>query len=245
MNFERGYTMGSIFFEFLEAGGVLEALGLLTEKISSVATIIKLPELVLFILGAAVAVFVGCAGYKYIKLISTACFVVAGYGIGEALFETAKGHWSWNIPDFVGTVAGIVLLALLGYLAYKKFAYALFGVACFAGFMLAYYTYPNYLLAIAVGVIVAMLSMHFVRYAFVILTSFGSGCVLMAMIAAMFPQVTLLQQNEGFVGRFVTIVASLLFVAIQFYSTKGSGTGANKLHNGKKRVKIRRVFDVW
>ena len=243
--------MGSIFFEFLEAGDVLEALGLLTDKAAGLASILKLPALALFILGAAIALFVGSMGYKYIKLIATACFAVAGFGIGDALFETAKAHWSWNVPDFVGTLVGIAALAALGYLAYKKFAYALFGVACFTGFVLAYYTYPNYLLAIAAGVVAALLSMHFVRYAFVIITSFGGGCVLVAMVAAMLPDTTILQQNEGFVGRFLTIVISLLFVAIQFYLTKGSAGQHNvgdmnifKKH-GPKRVKIRRVFDVW
>ncbi len=235
--------MGSIFFEILASGGIPEALNLVTEKLSSLATMIKLPALVLFVLGAAAAMFVGTLGYKYIKLISSACFAIAGYGLGGALFEVAKAHWGWNLPDFVGTIAGIALLALLGYLAYKKFAYALFGVACFVGFVLAYFVYPNYVLAIAVGVIIAMLSMYFVRYAFVTITAFGGGFTLIAMLSAIAPGVAVLKLDEGFVGMFIAVVVSLFFVSLQFYATRGSGAG--KLLHGKKRVKIRRVFDMW
>lgn len=240
--------MGSVFFEILGSGGITEALNLVNEKMSSLATIIKLPALVLFVLGAVAAILVGSVGYKYIKLFSTACFAVAGYGIGNALFDVAKAHWNWNVPNLIGTIVGLAFLALLGYLAYKKFAYALFGVACFTGFVLAYFVYPNYLLAIAAGVIVALLSMHFVRYAFVTITSFGAGFVLISMLSAIAPNSALLKLGEGFMGKFFAVIVSLLFVAIQFRTTGGiaSGSGSDILKkHGPKRVKIRRVFDIW
>lgn len=256
MNFERGYTMGSIFFDLLAAGGISEAFLVLNEKISSFAEVIKLPALALFILGALIAAFVGTAGYKYIKLVAAACFAVAGYGLGGALFEVAKGHWNWDVPGFVSILAGLVVMALLGYLAYKKFAYSLFGVACFTGFVLAYFVYPNYVLALAVGVIAAMVSMYFVRYAFVTITSFVSGFTFISMLSAIAPQIGMLKLHEGFMGKFLAVVISLAFVALQFYITRGHANGgvSNKIggivgevfkKHGTKRVKIRRVFDMW
>lgn len=232
--------MGSIFFEILNAGGFAAALNLITEKLSFAATTIKLPALALFVVGAIVAILVGTLGYKYIKLLSTICFAVAGYGVGVALLNTLKTSFSWNLPGFAGTIAGIVFLALLGFLAYKKFAYALFGVACFAGFVVTYLLYPNYVIAIAVGGVVAMLAMYFVRYAFVIITSFSAGAVLMEMISAMAPQAKLLQL-EGFVGKALAIVAAVIFVSVQLQVTHKEA----KKFRGPKRVKIRRVFDVW
>ncbi len=244
--------MSSVFFEILGAGGIAEALSLVTEKLSNLADKTKLPAMLMFVLGAAVAIFIGVAGYKYIKLISTACFGVAGFIIGEKLFEVAKAHWSWKLPDVVGTLVGLVALALLGYLAYKKFAYALFGVAGFAGFILAYFIYPHYLLAIAAGIIAAMISMYFVRYAFAIITSFGAGFTFMGMVSAMFPEIAMFKLNEGFMGKFFAVSAFLIFVAIQFYITGGGvkkvGGVADVIErqfNGKRRVKIRRVFDAW
>ena len=240
MNFERGSIMGSIFIEVLNAGGVAPALNLISEKLSDLATTINLPAIAMFVLGAIVALLVGSLGYKYIKLISTICFAVAGFGIGEALFRTAKESFAWDVSDVVGTVAGVVLLVLMAVLAYKKFAYALFGLACFVGFLVTYFFVPNYIIAVAVGVVVAMLAMCFVRYAFVIITSLVAGYFLMAMISAMAPAVELLQLSSV-VGNILAILAALIFVSVQLTGTKKE----TKKLNGPKRVKIRRVFDTW
>ena len=246
MNFERGYIMGSIFFDILESGGIPEALNLLAEKWSSFGAGINIPTTVMLVLGAVIAVLVGSLGYKYIKLTATAVFAIAGFGIGKAFFEAAKEHWSLQLPDLVGTLVGVALLVLLGYLAYKKFAYALFGVACFAGFVVAFLIYPNYLLAVAAGVIVAMVSMYFVRYAFIAITSLGGGFVLIAMVSAIAPQISMLKLNEGFMGKLLAVVASLIFVAIQISLTGGVVRGKDPFKkSGPKRVKIRRVFDAW
>lgn len=232
--------MGSIFFEILNAGGVAPALNLISEKLSDLATTINIPALAMFVLGAIVALLVGSLGYKYIKLFSTICFAVAGYGIGEALFRTAKESFAWDVPDFVGTIAGVVLLALMAFLAYKKFAYALFGLACFVGFLVTYFFVPNYILAVAIGVVIAMLAMCFVRHAFAIITSLIAGYFLMAMISAMAPEVELLKLSSV-VGNILAILATLIFVSVQLTGTKKEA----KKFNGPKRVKIRRVFDVW
>ena len=232
--------MGSIFFEILNAGGVAPALNLITEKLSYLATIIKLPALAMFILGAVVALLVGTMGYKYIKLVSTICFAAAGYGIGEAIFRMAKDSFGWNVPSFTNIIAGVVLMVVLAILAYKKFAYALFGVAGFAGFLVAYFIFPNYVVAIAVGLVVAMVAMYFIRYAFVGITSLFAGFFLMAMMSAMVPAVRLFQLS-GIVGKLLAIVIALIFVSVQIRVTKKE----SKKFHGPKRVKIRRVFDAW
>ena len=232
--------MGSVFFEILNAGGYARALDLIAEKVSFLATTIKLPAIAMLVVGAIIAILVGTLGYKYIKLLSTVCFAVAGYGIGEALFSLASNSLGWKLPDYAGIIAGVVLFALLGFLAFKKIAFAMFGVACFAGFVMMYLFLPNYIIAIAVGAVVAMVSMYFVRYAFVIITSCAAGAVLMAMISAMAPQVALLQLG-GLVGKILAISAALIFVSVQFSATKKE----SKKFQGPRRVKIRRVFDAW
>ena len=232
--------MGSVFFEIFNAGGYARALDLIAEKVSFLATTIKLPAIAMLVVGAIIAILVGTLGYKYIKLLSTVCFAVAGYGIGEALFKTASNSFGWKLPDYAGIIAGVVLFALLGFLAFKKIAFAMFGVACFAGFVMMYLFLPNYVIAIAVGAVVAMVSMYFVRYAFVIITSCAAGAVLMAMISAMAPQVALLQLG-GLVGKILAITAALIFMSVQFSATKKE----SKKFQGPRRVKIRRVYDAW
>ena len=101
---------------------------------------------------------------------------------------------------------------------------------------------PNYIVAAAVGVVVAMVAMYFVRWAFVIITSCAAGAVLMAILSAMAPTVGILQLS-GVVGKVLAILAALIFVSVQITSTKKEG--AKKVGGGTRRVKIRRVFDAW
>ena len=234
--------MGPIFLEILNAGGYAAALNLIAEKLAYVAGIIKLPTSAVFVAGAILALLVGAIGYKYLKFISTVCFAVAGYGIGEALFRNAQNAFAWQLPDFASKIAGVVLMLVLAFLAFKKIAYALFGVAGAAGFVAMYLFVPNYIVAAAVGVVVAMVAMYFVRWAFVIITSCAAGAVLMAILSAMAPTVGILQLS-GVVGKVLAILAALIFVSVQITSTKKEG--AKKVGGGTRRVKIRRVFDAW
>ena len=232
--------MGSVFFDILNAGDVASAFYVIAEKLSNVASYINIPAIVMLVLGAVIALFLGVFGYKYIKLVCAVCFAAAGYGIGAGVFGLLKDAYVWEVPDFVGVLVGVAILALMGFLAFKKFAYALLGVSCFMGFALAYFIYPNYMVALAIGIVVAMLCMNFVRYAFVILTSLFGGFGLIAMLSAMLPAVEMLNLY-GFMGKLLALVASLIFVSIQFSITRKE----SKKSRGARRVKIRRVFDAW
>ena len=232
--------MGSVLLKILNAGGIG---GAINELINTVISFTggKIPEKAVLIAGLVLAVFIGILGYKYIKLLSTAFFAVAGYIIGSAGFGVIKGHFGWNIPNVVSYLVGVALLILLAYVAYKKFAYALCIIAGGIGFLAGYFIYPRYLVAAAVAVVVAMLAMCFVRYGFTAILSVTAGFLFMGMISAMVPDVRLLSLTEGFVGKLIAIVLSLIFVAIQLHM---SHVEIKKLR-GPRRVKIRRVFDTW
>ena len=233
--------MDSIFFEFLGTGGAPSAVLWAIDKLTAFANSINIPALVMFIVGAAVALFVGLFGYKCVKLLCGVGFGVAGYAIGYALFEFLKGQFGWNIPGFVGIIAGVVVLGVLGFLAFKKFAYALFGLIGFLVFVFAYFVYPNYLIAAVIGVVVALLSTYFVRMAVAVITSFIGAFTLVGMVSAIVPFVEIFSYREGLTSKMVAIMVFLVFVAIQL----GTTMPAKKAAQGTKRVKIRRVFDGW
>lgn len=234
--------LGSIFVKIIEAGNVGAVLDMINVKLGLIAETLKLPAILFFILGAAVAIFVGVCGYKYIKLLSSIFFGLIGYAIGSELFYVAKTHFAWEkLPDACVYIAGVLVLALFAFLAYKKFSYALFGVMGVAGFVVFYFIIPNISIAIAGAIAIALLSMFFIRYAFIILTSLGSGFVLLSMMHGIAPNISLLNVTEGYVGLFLALVASLIFVAIQFYISRKEAAK----HKGPKRVKIRRIFDTW
>ncbi len=212
-----------------------------TEKMTAFAADIKIPAIVMFVLGTAVALFVGLFGYKCVKLLCGVGFGVAGYAIGYALFEFLKGQFDWNLPGFVAIIAGVVVLGVLGFLAFKKFAYALFGLIGFLVFVFAYFVYPNYLVAAVIGIVVALLSTYFVRMAVAVITSFIGSFTLIGMISAMVPDVEIFNYGEGLTSKMIAIMVFLVFVAVQL----GTTMPAKKAAQGTKRVKIRRVFDAW
>ena len=232
--------MGAVLLKILNAGGIGGAISEVTNMIVS-AVGGKIPEKVILVAGMILAILIGTLGYKYIKLLSTAIFGVVGYAIGHVGFNMVKGHFGWNVPGAVSYLLGIAVLVLLGYLAYKKFAYALFAIAGVVGFVAGYFIYPSYFVGAAVAIVVAMVAMNFVRYGFVGILSVSAGFIFMGMISAMVPNLRLFSLSEGFVGRLIAIIISLIFVAIQLYLSRSE---AKKLR-GPRRVKIRRVFDTW
>lgn len=233
--------MGAVLTKILNAGGIGGAIREITDMLTSSAEGIKIPKEAVLIAGLLLAVFVGILGYKYIKLLSTAIFGIMGYAIGSEFFYLAKNSFGWDLPEFVLYLLSIALFVLLGCLAYKKFAYALFFIAGIVGFFAGYFIYPSYFLAVAMAVLAAMLAMSFVRYGFVIILSVCAGFIFMGMISAMAPDVRLLSLSEGFVGILLAIVVAFIFVAIQLAMSR---TETKKL-SGPRRVKIRRVFDTW
>lgn len=232
--------MGSVLLKILNAGGIGGAINEVTNIVVSFAGG-KISEKVVLAIGLILAVLVGILGYKYIKLLSTTVFAAMGFVIGFAGFKMVKGHFGWNIPDVIAYLVGAVLLVLLAYLAYKKFAYALFVIAGGIGFVAGYFIYPNYFVAAALAIVVAMLAMSFVRYGFVAILSVSAGFLFVGMISAMVPNIRLLSLTEGFVGKLLAIVIALVFAAIQL---RLSHVEIKKLR-GPRRVKIRRVFDTW
>lgn len=239
--FERSYiNMGAVLLKILNAGGLGGAISEITSMFFSFLGG-KIPEKVILVIGLVLAILVGTLGYKYIKLLSTAIFSVIGFAIGYIGFDMAKGKFGWNVPNVLAYVVGAVLLVLLGYLAYKKFAYALFTIAGVTGFLVGYFIYPNYFVGAAAAIVIALVAMSFVRYGFVALLSVSAGFTFMGLISAILPTVRLVSLTEGFVGRLVAIVISLIFAAIQLYLSRTE----TKKYRGPRRVKIRRVFDTW
>ena len=243
--------MGAVFTDMLNAGSIVGAMNVVNDAIASFAQTINIPAIAVFIVGAVAAILVGLFGYKYVKLVTMVCYGVIGYAIGEQFFFILKENEGKNLGEFWKYVFGIVVMALLGYLAYKMFAYAMFGMAGLVGFIICYFFYPNYFVAIVCAVIVAMIAMCYVRYAFIGLFSIWAGAATMSMVSEMFPDVRLLSLSKGIVGSILAFVLMVIFLMVQLYTSAGQtktgilGGGKILGKSGSKRVKIRRVFDAW
>ena len=240
--------MGKVLLEILEKGFV----GAIHEVINIVVSFLggKIPEKAILIVGMVLAILVGTLGYKYIKLLSTTVFSIVGFVIGFAGFRMLKAQFAWNIPETVDYVVGIVVLAFLGYLAYKKFSYALFTIAGATGFLIGYFISSRYLegassthywVGAAAAIVIALVAMSFVRYGFISVLSVGAGFTFMAMLSELFPSIRFFSTSEGFVGILLAIIIACAFAAIQCYLSRKEA----KIFKGPRRVKIRRVFDTW
>ena len=234
--------MGSVLLKILNAGGVGGALREVTNMIVALVGG-KIPEKAIFVAGIALALLVGILGYKYIKLFAAAVLGGVGYAVGQYGFRFVEGRLGFNLPNPVDYLVGVVMLILLGYLAYKKFSYALFMIAGAFGFLVGYFIYPNYFVGAACAVVIAMIAMSYVRYGFVTILSVSAGFLFVGMISALLPDIRLLSLSEGFVGRLLALVVAAVFAAIQFYMSRTE----SKTFSIKrvKRVKVRRVFDTW
>ena len=234
--------MGSVLLKILNAGGVGGALREVTNMIVALVGG-KIPEKAILVAGMVLAVLIGTLGYKYIKLVAAAVLGGVGYAVGLYGFRFIEGRLGFNLPNIADYLIGAVVLVLLGYLAYKKFTYALFMIAGAFGFLVGYFIYPNYFVGAACAVVVAMVAMCFIRYGFVTILSVCAGFLFMGMLSAWLPGIRLLSLSEGFVGRILALILAAAFAAIQLYLSRGEVKKfASK---GVKRVKVRRVYDSW
>lgn len=257
--------MDSALLKVLNAGSIGAAIEMVTQKIISIAAGINVPEKVVLVLGLVLAALVGVFGYKYIKLLTTGIFGVAGFVIGFEVFTMVNRHFAWNLPGACAYIVGVVMLFGLGYLAFKKFVFALFGMAALAGFVGAYLVHPDYFLAIAAAVIVSMVSMYFIRYAFTAIISSAAAFVTVAMVASLIPSFTWASLIASTTGKWVALGVAIVYFIIQLLPSKkdsafsvsaaasAAATSSSRFSSksilnkvmGKKRVKIRRVFDIW
>lgn len=235
--------MGSVFERILNAGGVGGALDEVLNTLSS-SLGKSVPEKAIHIVGLLIAIFIGAFGYKYVKLLTTVIMGGVGYALGsEVLFYVAKDTFGWTFASYAPYVFGGVLLVLLAYLGYERFAFALFLVSGFLGFLIGYFIYPNYFLAIAIAVLAAMQAIGYVRPGFIVISSIMGGFLFIGMISAMVPDVQLLSLSQGITGKLMATVCVLIFMLIQFMVSRPEASKARR--GGTKRVKIRRVFDSW
>lgn len=240
--------MGAALWKILNSGGLVGAIHEITNIVISFLGG-KIPEKAILVAGMVLAVLVGTLGYKYIKLLSTTVFGIVGFVIGFAGFRMVKAHFAWDTPDFVDYVIGIVVLAFLGYLAYKKFSYALFTIAGATGFLIGYFISSHfltaepsthYLVGTAAAIVIALVAMSFVRYGFISVLSVGAGFTFMAMLSELLPDFRFFNPSE-LVGMLLAIIIACIFVAIQLSLSRKEV----KTFKGTRRVKIRRVFDTW
>lgn len=192
-----------------------------TEWLTHLAESLSVATWIPFAVVLVLAVILGQAGYRLIKLVTALSLGVVGYFLGEPLYALLCTRVpeapEWLIYAFGGAVA-ILFFAL----AFAKFSYAWYGIAALFGYVLLQQLLPSgYKLLSAGGALLfAFLGVCLVRAVFILVTSLLASGVAVTCLGAIFPQQSVLQLGEHWGACAILLGLALLFAVIQFATNR-------------------------
>lgn len=220
---------------------LMEQIAVIGEQLSKFADKIHINEVILFAVGAALAVLIGMFGYRLSKFFMGVAFAAGGYLGGTKLFEffndTLAEKWNlkFELTDWtvylLGGICALILL-LIG-MRFPKFAMWAVGVTL-AFWILNYFLYDwgfvynkeafsDYKVWILLGgsFVAGILFSIFFRIAMVIGTSAGAAFVCLELVSESLPETTVLQYTETDTALFGAMALAVIFALVQFLCGKG------------------------
>ena len=206
---------------FNQEGQVKDIVSILAEvnaQLEALAANFNLPAYVLFGAGIALAAILGLFGYRLIKLLMGVASAGAAYFVGVELFKLAEGALKLNLPTAVTYVAGAVCAVAMFFLAFRLFSYVLYvGMAGLGYFVVTFYVgSEHFIIALAGGIVLALLSMMFTRFVFVLLTSLVSSFAVVSMVSALLPDVKYVDLSQGIIPYVVAGTLACVFFFCQY-----------------------------
>ncbi|MBQ9773952.1 MAG: hypothetical protein IJW30_04745 [Clostridia bacterium] len=200
---------------------VFELLSKLTEWIDRGAQGVSARAYLFYAIGILVALGVGLFGYRLIKPWTAVFAAVAGYFLTGNGMMILKEKVATEIPMVLVYVLAIAVGAVLGALAFVKFAYVFYSVMALIGFGVVYFYTQNLLFAIVGALLFGLACMFIMRISFILLTSLIGGAVTVSLLSAMLPDVTVLRLAlDNPTALLLALGLSVLMALIQFLSTR-------------------------
>lgn len=206
---------------FLKHPDLLALLESFTESLTQLAESLSVAAWIPFAVALVLAVILGQAGYRLIKLVTSLSLGAVGYFLGELLFALVRTRAPeapcWLIYVF-GGAAAILFFAL----AFAKFSYAWYGIAALLGYVcLAQLLPAGYeLLSVGGALLFAFLGVCLVRAVFILSTSLVASGIAVACLGAIFPQQSVLQLGEHWGACAILLGLALLFAIVQFATNR-------------------------
>jgi hypothetical protein len=198
-------------------------LSYINEKVCALAERLSIGSWILFLLGMAVAAVIGFYGYKLIKLVMAAGLGFVGYIVGNALAELLGESFTW-LPTWSGYLFGAIIAVLFLFLAYIKFSYVLFAASGIAGYIITLFYFENSALALGGAVLLAILSVTFIRTVFILASGFSCGMLFVGCLSQLLPKVEFLQLREGeWVSLILALGLAAVFAVVQFVNNRHCG----------------------
>lgn len=204
----------------LSAKDMYQVLADFNDLFSEWADSLGISAVIFFAVGLALALVFGFGGYKLVKLITALSFGGIGYVVGEALFTFFKARADWLFDWGAYLVGGVVAVAFLC-MAFSKFSYALFTMFAFAGYFVTSFYFNDAMIAFGGAILLAMLSVIFIRWVYILTSSFLCGFFAVSFLSQILPSVEFLQMKEGnWLSLCCALALVLVFAVCQLVVTR-------------------------
>lgn len=207
---------------FLNNPDLLALLDSWKEGLSGLAESLSVATWIPFAVLLVLAVFLGQAAYKLIKLVTALSLGAVGYFVGEALFGLLVESFP-KLPAWAVYVFGGVAALLFCILAFTKFSYAWYGLATLVGYVLLAALLPsgNEFLSLGGALLFAFLGVCLIRAVFILATSIAASGIAVFSLGAIFPEQSFLQLGgEDWLVYAVLGGLALLFATVQFLTNR-------------------------
>ncbi|MBQ8431851.1 MAG: hypothetical protein IJX28_03100 [Clostridia bacterium] len=186
-----------------------------TDVIDGSAAYLGISATVLYIVGIVCAVLIGVLAYRLVKLFLALLGGGLGYLIGTQLFWEVRTE---AMPEWLAYVfGGVVALAFL-WLTFGRASYLWFGIMAVVGFCaVRFWLTEDLWIGVGGGFLLAILSMRFFRLFYMLTTGLGCGFLAAGCLAAVLPEVAVLQPASDNVGYFaISLGAAAVFCLAQY-----------------------------
>lgn len=229
--------MGNLNLQNMDIVTVLSSLN---DQITKWADQLKISNLVFFIAGIALAAIIGIFSFKLIKLLLGAGMAAVGYYIGGFGFFHIVDLFKLDVPDFGAYIAAGVVALLFFIFAFKKFSHAMFVLMGVIGYVVTAFYVDNLFLELGGAILLAFLSMFFIRVSFILLTAIPVGVLTVSFLSAILPDVAFLSLSEGWIGFAIAGGIALVFTVVQLIITRKDVVPFAKVKMLKKSTEKRR-----
>lgn len=216
-----GLTNALGYLEGVMSKDIFAILADLNGKVGAWSTATKIPAIVFFLVGIALACVIGLFGYKLIKLLMAASLGSLGYVVGAELFLAFHQHYA-KAPEWCAYIAGGVIAIAFILLAYRYFSYALYTVAALCGYIIVSFYVDNLWVALGGAILFGMISVLILRVSFVLATSLIAGVFAGNCLVQILPANLVIFQGK--IGEWtplaIMLAISLFFFIIQLATNR-------------------------
>ena len=202
--------------------GALSAFG---DAVNGFAESLGVSATVFYLFGAILSLFLGMFAYKIARLLTGLCAgLFAFFFFGDLLFYIALGIFKVELDNIICLAVSVVLAFVFFGIGFKRFKYVIFAVMAMVGYLVTVFYLSPYIDGVIVpitgAVVMALIAVISLRFAFAVATSFTFGFTLIYMLSCALPEVEVLNLQENTMALVIAGLVALFMLMSQLISTR-------------------------